>query len=253
MASNFIALLLLHYYHLVKNKIEATKIFADGANLDEIHELSLDVNIKGFTTNPTLMRSAGVSDYLNFSRDAISLIGDRPISLEVFADEEEEMIRQGEILSKLGSNVFVKIPITNTKSVSTGNVVRALSNKGIQVNVTAVFTIQQVEDILKCVNTQTAFYISVFAGRIADAGIDPMVTVRETVDRLKPFEKGEVIWASPREIYNYVQAQETGCQIITMTRDLIKKIPNLGKNLNQFSLETVQMFARDAETAGYKL
>jgi len=230
-----------------------TKIFADGANLTDIALLAQDHLISGFTTNPTLMKLAGVQDYLSFSRDVIEIIGGRPISLEVFADETSEMIRQGELLQKLGDNVFVKIPITNTKGESTERVVHALSSQGIKVNVTAIFTVDQAKKILENLHGNTDFYLSVFAGRIADAGVNPVPIIKQTVALLSEFGSGEVIWASPREVYNFVEAQNSGCQIITMTRELIAKLSGLGKDLDLFSLETVKMFANDALNAGYIL
>ena len=230
-----------------------TKIFADGANLSDIAQLAKDPLISGFTTNPTLMRLAGVQDYLSFSREVIEMIGDRPISLEVFADDTSNMIRQGELLHKLGSNVYVKIPITNTKGESTSEVVHALSSQGIQVNVTAIFTLGQVKRVLENLKPDTSFFISVFAGRIADAGVNPGPIVKQTVESLSGFPFGEVIWASPREVFNLVEAQNCGCQIITMTRELISKLSGIGKDLDLFSLETVRMFAKDAQGAGYVL
>ena len=243
----------MYYYPVIMITEFQTKIFADGANLVDIALLAKDPLISGFTTNPTLMRSAGVQDYLSFSQEAIEIIGDRPISLEVFADEMNEMIRQGELLHKLGNNVFVKIPITNTKGESTSQVVQALTAQGVKVNVTAIFTIDQANRILESVQGSTQFYLSVFAGRIADAGVNPVPIIKQTVVLLSEFGSGEVIWASPREVYNFVEAQNSGCQIITMTRELISKLTGLGKDLDQFSLETVKMFANDALNAGYIL
>jgi transaldolase len=243
----------MYYYPVIMITQFQTKIFADGANLVDIALLAKDPLISGFTTNPTLMRSAGVQDYLSFSQEAIEIIGDRPISLEVFADEMNEMIRQGELLHKLGDNVFVKIPITNTKGESTSQVVQALTAQGVKVNVTAIFTIDQANRILERVQGSTQFYLSVFAGRIADAGVNPVPIIKQTVELLSEFGSGEVIWASPREVYNFVEAQNSGCQIITMTRELISKLTGLGKDLDQFSLETVKMFANDALNAGYIL
>ncbi len=230
-----------------------TKIFADGANLADIALLAKDPLISGFTTNPSLMKLAGIKDYLSFSRDVIEIIGSRPISLEVFADDASNMIRQGELLHQLGGNVYVKIPITNTKGESTGHVVRALSSQGIQVNITAVFTIDQGKNILENLRPDTNFYLSVFAGRIADTGVNPVPVIKQAVEILSDFKCGEVIWASPREVYNFVEAQHCGCQIITMTRELISKLSGLGRDLDLFSLETVRMFADDARVAGYVL
>lgn len=229
------------------------KVFADGADLDGIRALTTNPIVTGYTTNPTLMKQAGVSDYLNFSREVLGVIGQAPISLEVFSDEFDEMRVQALKLAALGENVYVKIPVTNTKSESSTSLVRELASEGVKLNVTAIFTTEQVETVVQALAGGPSSYVSVFAGRIADAGVDPIPTMVQTLKIMAPHEQMELIWASPRELLNVVQAHEIGCHIITVTHDLLKKLPSLGKDLDQFSLETVQMFANDAIQAGYKL
>lgn len=229
------------------------KIFADGANLETIRQLRSDPLIKGFTTNPTLMKQAGVSDYITFSRNAIEIINGLPISLEVFSDDLAEMKRQALILSALGDNVFVKIPVTNSEKISTAPLVKELSMEGVQLNVTAMFTIAQTEIVLRALQNGPRSYISIFAGRIADAGVDPMPIMIRALELLEPEPQIELIWASPREVLNIVQADSIGCHVITVTHDLLKKLPGLGKDLDQFSLETVEMFTNDARNAGYRI
>lgn len=230
------------------------KIFADGADIKSIKILLDDPLIEGFTTNPTLMKQAGVIDYMSFSREVISLIGERPISLEVFSDDLDEMFRQALLLSSLGTYVYVKIPVTTTTGTPTTKVIKKLSDSGVKVNVTAVFTTDQVEEFAVALAGSPAAYVSVFAGRIADAGIDPVPTIVSTKQILSSVcPTAEVIWASPREVFNLVQARDCGCDVITMTPDLLKKVPSLGKSLEKFSLETVQMFFNDASAAGYVL
>jgi transaldolase len=230
-----------------------TKVFADGADLDGILKLAADPLIKGFTTNPTLMWKAGLTDYEEFAKRLLERISDKPISFEVFADDEPEMRRQARKIATWGSNVYVKIPVTTTSGESMAPLVRDLSEDGVQVNVTALFTTAQVELITEAVRDGAASYISVFAGRIADAGIDPLPIMSRSVDIMVAAPQSELIWASPREVLNLVQADQVGCQVITMTHDLLAKIKNLGKDLDQFSLETVQMFHRDAVAAGFSL
>lgn len=231
----------------------STKIFADGADLEDILRIAEDPRIQGFTTNPTLMWKAGLTDYAEFAQRLLSHIQDKPISFEVFADEPEEMERQARLLASWGENVYVKIPVTTTDGTMMTPLVRELSSSGVQVNVTALFTTEQVAAITDAVKDGAPSFISVFAGRIADAGVDPMPIMVESVDIMKQAPQSELIWASPREVFNLVQADEAGCHVITMTHDLIAKIPGLGKDLVQFSLETVRMFHRDAETAGFSL
>jgi transaldolase len=231
----------------------SVRLFADGADLDAIRALAANPLIKGFTTNPTLMHQAGVVDYAIFCKEALDIVGDRPLSLEVFSDDLDEMDRQARILASWGSNVYVKIPITNTRRQSSSEVVRRLSLDGVQVNVTALMTIEQVEQCVSALDGGAAACISVFAGRIADAGIDPIPTMRRALDVMSVSPQLELIWASPRELLNVVQAHEIGCHIITATPDILRKLPTLGKDLTEYSLDTVKMFANDAAVAGYRL
>jgi transaldolase len=228
------------------------KVFADGADLDAIAKLAADPRIKGFTTNPTLMRKAGVTDYEQFARAALELAGERPISFEVFTDEFDEMAREARLLAELGSSVYVKIPVTDTKGNSAAELASELSEEGIKLNVTGLFTLDQVRTISDALS-DTPACISLFAGRIADAGIDPVPMVREAVEAISDRPNQELIWASPREVLNIVQADQAGCHIITVTHDLLKKLPLLGTDLTEFSLDTVRMFHRDAMDAGYRL
>lgn len=229
------------------------KVFADGADLVGIRELTSNPLVKGYTTNPTLMKQVGITDYLAFSKEVLQVINGAPISLEVFSDEFDEMKTQALKLSALGENVYVKIPVTNTRAESSAEVVRELSSEGVKLNVTAIFTTQQVEKVVNALSGGPASYVSVFAGRIADAGVDPIPTMVKTLEIMSPHKQMELIWASPRELLNVVQAHEIGCHVITVTHDLLKKLPSLGKNLDTFSLETVKMFANDAIAAGYSL
>ncbi|HMJ36397.1 MAG TPA: transaldolase [Baekduia sp.] len=231
----------------------STKIFADGADLDGILRLAADPMIKGFTTNPTLMWKAGLTDYADFAQRLLERIRDKPISFEVFADDEAEMRRQARQLAAWGPNVYVKIPVTTTGGESMARLVRELSEGGVQVNVTALFTTAQVELITAAVADGAPSCISVFAGRIADAGVDPLPIMQRSIDIMAAAPRAELIWASPREVLNLVQAEQIGCHIITMTHDLLPKVKSLGKDLDQFSLETVQMFHRDATAAGFAL
>jgi transaldolase len=229
------------------------KVFADGADLDAILALAAEPHIAGFTTNPTLMWKAGLTDYEQFARRLLERITTHPISFEVFADDPEEMRRQAQMIAKWGENVYVKIPVSTTGGESMAPLVRELSEAGIQVNVTAVFTTAQVELLTEAVKDGAPSYISVFAGRIADAGIDPVPLMARAVDIMVAAPRSELIWASPREILNVLQADQVGCHIITVTHDLLKKLPLLGKDLMQYSLETVQMFRNDALSAGFTL
>jgi transaldolase len=231
-----------------------TKIFADGADLVTMVERVNDPLIKGFTTNPTLMHKAGLTDYQAFAEALLERVSEHPISFEVFADDEAEIRRQALKIAGWGSNVYVKLPVTTTTGESLAPLARELSESGVQLNVTALFTTAQVEVVAAALADGAPSCVSVFAGRIADAGVDPMPIMRRSVEILaETSPRSELIWASPREIFNLVQADQAGCHIITMTDDLIKKVPNLGKDLEQFSLETVQMFERDATSAGFSL
>jgi transaldolase len=231
----------------------STRIFADGADLDGILGLAGDPRIAGFTTNPTLMWKAGLTDYAEFAQRLLERITRHPISFEVFADEVPEIRRQARTIASWGENVYVKIPVTNTRGESLAALVRELSEEGVKVNVTALFTTAQVELITAAVKDGAPSCISVFAGRIADAGIDPVPIMARSVDIMVQAPRAELIWASPREILNLVQADQVGCHIITMTHDLLKKLDCLGKSLEQYSLETVQMFHGDAVAAGFTL
>ena len=230
-----------------------TKIFADGADLDGILDLARRPHIQGFTTNPTLMWKAGLSDYEEFGRRILERVSDLPISFEVFADDAAEMRRQAERIATWGENVYVKIPVSDTEGQSMAALAGALSGEGIKVNVTAMFTRRQVAEITEAVADGAPSYLSVFAGRIADAGIEPVPIMRDALQIMRAAPRAELIWASPRELLNLVQADEIGCHIITMTHDLLAKLPLLGKDLEAFSLETVRMFHRDAEQAGFEL
>jgi transaldolase len=230
-----------------------TRIFADGADLDGILKLAADPRISGFTTNPTLMWKAGLTEYADFAERLLERITTHPISFEVFADDATEIRRQARRIAAWGDNVYVKVPVTTTKGESLAALVRELSEDGVKVNVTALFTTAQVELITAAVADGAPSYVSVFAGRIADAGVDPVPIMARSVEFLAQSPRSELIWASPREVLNVVQADQVGCHIITMTHDLLKKLESLGKNLDQFSLETVQMFRRDAIAAGFTL
>jgi transaldolase len=229
------------------------RIFADGADLDGILALADDERIAGFTTNPTLMWKAGLTDYADFAQRLLERITRHPISFEVFADDADEMRRQARLISGWGDNVYVKIPITTTSGESMLPLINELSEGGVKVNVTAMFTTAQVELVTAAVKDGAPSYQSVFAGRIADAGIDPMPIMGRAVDIMVDAPRSELIWASPREVLNVVQASSVGCHIITMTHGLLAKLDSLGKDLDQFSLETVQMFHRDAVAAGFSL
>jgi transaldolase len=229
------------------------KVFADGADLGGILEMAAKPNIAGFTTNPTLMRKAGISDYEAFAKEVLSHVTDRPISFEVFSDEFDEMERQAKKISAWASNVYVKLPITNTRSESIVPLVRRLATSGIKLNVTAIMTLDQVEEVAHALDSGVPAYVSLFAGRIADTGRDPLPMVRESLALLKSKPCAELIWASPRELLNVFQADQAGCHIITATNDILKKLAIVGKDLDAFSLETVRMFHGDAEAAGFRL
>jgi transaldolase len=229
------------------------KLFADGADLAGMKEMAANPMIKGFTTNPTLMRKAGISDYKAFARDVLAVIPDRPVSFEVFADDFGEMESQAREIAAWGRNVNVKIPVTNTKKEFAGALIERLSKAGVTVNVTAVMTLDQVERITARLDPKTPAIVSVFAGRIADTGIDPVPVMKKSVEILKSRPKAELIWASPRELLNVFQADAVGCHIITATNDILKKLALVGKDLDRYSLETVEMFYKDAKAAGYAI
>jgi transaldolase len=229
------------------------KLFADGADLAGMKEMAANPLIKGFTTNPTLMRKAGIADYRAFARDVLKAIPDRPVSFEVFADEFAEMESQALEIASWGANVNVKIPVTNTKGQFAGASIERMSKAGVKVNVTAVMTPEQVERITEKLDAKTPAIISVFAGRIADTGIDPMPIMAKAVHIMKAKPRAELIWASPRELLNVFQADAVGCHIITATNDILKKLSLVGKDLDKYSLETVEMFYKDAKAAGYSI
>jgi transaldolase len=231
----------------------SVEIFADGADRDSILKLAANPQIRGFTTNPTLMRKAGITDYEAFARDILTCIGGRPISFEVFSDDFDEMYEQARKIATWGGNVYVKIPVTNTQGASAVPLIASLAHDRVQMNVTALFTIAQAEAVSDVLKDAPPSNISVFAGRIADAGTDPLPIMQRALEIMRSRPQQKLIWASPREVYNVVQADMIGCHIITVTPDLIAKLCSLGKDLEEFSLDTVRMFRRDAVSAGYAL
>jgi transaldolase len=228
------------------------KIFADGADKASFLELYHHPYIKGFTTNPTLMRGMGVTDYQGFALDLLAHIKDRPVAFEVFADDEQEMEDQARHIAAWGENVFVKVPVMSTNGLPTYDLVRSLSSDGIQLNVTALLTLEQVRDVCSALKGNSPAYVSVFAGRIADTGRDPVPVMREALAMVNDVN-AQLIWASPRELLNVFQADEIGCHVITATTDILKRLPLIGKDLHEFSRETVEMFRRDAVKSGYSL
>ena len=229
------------------------KIFADGADKPAMLEMYKNPLVSGFTTNPSLMRKAGISDYHAFAKDLVKAIPDRHISFEVFSDDIAEMERQANLIKTWGKNVYVKIPVSNTKGETTYAMIRRLSEAGTQVNLTALFTNEQVTKAVAALGGLAPACISVFAGRIADAGIDPVPMMQKMLAEMQPHKNLEMVWASPREPYNVMQAHDIGCHIITATNDIIKRLPLFGKDLAAYSLETVQIFRQDAIAAGFQL
>ena len=229
------------------------KVFADGADLGGIIEMYKNPLIKGFTTNPTLMRKAGVTDYEGFARKLLERVTDRPVSFEVFADDFPAMISQGRKIASWGDNVNVKIPVMNTKGEFAGSVLRALSAEGVILNVTAIMTVDQVKAVAAELDAGVAAIVSVFAGRVADTGIDPIPHMKACKEVLTSRPKAELLWASPREVLNIFQADQVGCDIITCTNDMIAKLALAGKDLMDYSRETVQMFYKDATAAAYAI
>jgi transaldolase len=231
----------------------AVKIFADGADLAGMLDLYRQPYIKGFTTNPTLMRQAGIGDYRAFARQVLQAIPDRPISFEVFSDDLDGMERQAQEIASWGDNVYVKIPVTNTRRESTCELVRHLSHTGVKVNVTALFSLAQVHHVAAAVACGSPACVSVFAGRVADTGFDPVPLMAAAVEMLRIAPNAELIWASPRELLNVFQADAIGCHIITVTHDILKKLALNGRDLEDYSLDTVKMFFNDATRAGFRL
>ncbi len=229
------------------------KIFADGADKAGMLEMARKPYIAGLTTNPTLMRKAGIVDYRAFAREIVSAIPDRPISFEVFSDEFADMERQANEIASWGAHVYVKIPVTNTRGEPAYGLIRRLSKAGVKLNVTALMTLEQVRDVSASLAGGPSSYVSVFAGRIADTGRDPVPMMAAAVELLRPYPEQELIWASPRELLNIFQADAIGCQIITVTNDVLKKLEIVGKDLGEYSLDTVKMFYNDARQAGYTL
>ena len=234
------------------NKL-SVKIFADGAETSVMKQMAANPLIKGFTTNPTLMKKAGVSNYEEFGRLIASEFKDYPLSLEVFADDLSSMEAQARQLAAFGDNIYVKIPVTNTKGLSTAPLVHRLSREGIKVNITAVMLLSQVQEMTEALEDGISSYISIFAGRIADAGQDPLPLMQDALKTMQEKSSLELIWASPRELFNVVQAHQIGCHIITATKEILSKLDLIGKDLKEYSLDTVKMFHRDAYEAGYTL
>ena len=229
------------------------KLFADGADKQGILEMYNNPSIDGFTTNPTLMRKAGITDYVTFAKEILDEITDKPVSFEVFADEYKEMEQQALKISKWGENVYVKIPVMNTKKMASYELIRYLSLKGVKINITAIMTLEQVRMVSESVIGGPSCFVSVFAGRIADTGVDPVPLMRQALKILKIAPNAELLWASPREVFNVYQAESIGCPIITATNDILKKLNLKAKDLTEFSQETVQMFYQDAQASGFKL
>ena len=229
------------------------KIYADGADRDGMREMYAKPYIQGFTTNPTLMKKAGITDYKAFAHEILQAIPDRPISFEVFADEFTDMERQALEIKTWGENVYVKIPVSNTRQEMAYDLIERLSGAGVHLNVTAMLTLEQVQNVADALKDGPDSIVSVFAGRIADTGVDPVPVMQEALTLLKVAPKAELLWASPREVLNIYQADNIGCHIITATNDLIRKLALGGKDLAEYSLETVQMFYDDAQSAGYTL
>jgi transaldolase len=230
------------------------KIFADGADREGITSLNAKPYIKGLTTNPTLMRKVGVMDYEKFARDVLEVVKEKPISFEVFSDEFSEMRRQALIMSKWQENVYVKIPITNTRGDSALPLIRDLSEEGVKLNLTAILTREQVEGVAKAVKRDVPCVVSVFAGRVADTGVDPMPLMKDSLQLLRELPNAELLWASVREVLNIFQAAECGCDIVTVPHDILDKVVKLGgRDLVELSLDTVRMFHKDATASGFKL
>jgi transaldolase len=227
------------------------KLFADGADVSAIEELAADDRIQGFTTNPTLMRKAGIADYEAFAHKVTTIVGDRPVSFEVFADDFAGMERQARQLASLGDHIHVKIPITDPNGGSSAPLLEALAADGVRLNVTAIMTVEQVETVAAALESSPPAFVSLFAGRVADSGRDPIPIMVEALEALEGLPHLELMWASPREVLNVVQANEIGCDVITLTPDLFAKLELLGRDLDDFSLDTVKMFHRDAAAAGY--
>jgi len=230
-----------------------TKIFCDTADFATIKKLDKNSLVRGFTTNPSLMRLSGSKNYKNYSLKLLKVCKTKPISLEVFADTPDQMLRQAIIINSWGKNVYVKIPVVNSKGLFSGKVINILSKKGIKLNITAVYTVSQVKKILKCINKNSKTIISIFSGRMADAGKDPVPIIKESVRLTKKIKKVEILWASTREAYNYIQAKNYGCSIITMPSSIIKKISKFGKTYEELTLDTVKKFLKDSKDSKFRI
>lgn len=234
-------------------KISTIKIFADGADLVSIKQLLKNKLIKGFTTNPTLMKKAGVKNYEIFSKSVAKLVYPKSVSLEVFSDDLDEMYSQAKVISSWGKNIFVKIPIINTMGFSTNRIVKKLSDEKVNLNITAIFTFKQIKNVIRVLNKNSNTILSIFAGRIADSGRNPEYLIKKSLKISKKYKRIQILWASTREAYNIIQADNCGCHIITISDDIINKVKYFGKNLNTFSKETVKMFYNDAKSSGFKI
>ena len=230
-----------------------TKIFCDIADLSLIKKFNKKMIVKGFTTNPSLMRKAGAQDYKLYSKKILSICKNKPISFEVFADRQKSMIEQGKKISTWGSNVYVKVPVVNSKNKFSGNVIKELNNQNIKLNITAVYTSKQTEKILKVINKKTKVIISIFVGRAGDAGKDPIPQIVKSLQLAKKFKNVEILWASVREPYNYIQAQQLGCHIITIPPSIIEKIESFGKSFDQLTNETVKAFLIDSKKSKFEI
>ena len=229
------------------------KIFCDIADLSSIKKFNKFKIVKGFTTNPSLMRKAGAKDYKSYSKQILKICKKKPISFEVFADDEKTMIEQGIKINSWGKNIYVKVPVINSKNKFTGKIIKVLNDKGIKLNITAVYTAKQVEKVLKVINKKTKLIISIFAGRSGDVGKDPIPEFRKAISLAKKFRNVEILWASVREPYNYTQAKQLGCHIITIPPSIIEKIKKFGKSYNQLSQETVKTFLVDSKKSNFKI
>ncbi|MBA8758725.1 transaldolase [Staphylococcus schleiferi subsp. coagulans] len=229
------------------------RVFADGADIEQMKKAYQNKEVDGFTTNPSLMAKAGVKDYVEFAKEAVEAIPDASISFEVFADDMETMEKEAEIIQQFGENIFVKIPVVNTKGESMIPLIEKLSAKGVKLNVTAVYTIEQVKAITEAVTEGVETYVSVFAGRIADTGVDPMPLMKESVEVTHSKKSVQLLWASCRELFNVIQADEIGADIITCPSDVVKKVPNIGRDINELSVDTVKGFEKDIKSSGLSI
>ncbi|MDQ7176374.1 transaldolase [Staphylococcus chromogenes] len=229
------------------------KVFADGADINQMKQAYQNKEVDGFTTNPSLMAKAGVKDYKQFAKEVVEAIPDASISFEVFGDDMETMEKEAEIIQQFGENIFVKIPIVNTKGETMLPLIKKVSAKGVKLNVTAVYTIEQVKDITEAVTEGVETYVSVFAGRIADTGVDPLPLMKEAVEVTHSKKGVQLLWASCRELFNVVQADEIGADIITCPSDVVKKVPNIGRDINELSVDTVKGFSKDIQSSGLSI